>query len=225
MAVGVPDSVFLTITGIQVRVYDEVADCARIRALGGSVIDTFTLSLGLPETVRVTTGIRTFEAVALQDEVPVAQGCVTEVLTPDADNIVALELLEIPSCGSTLPLPIEIDLNQLITGTTEGQGQNFDDGGCSTVGGPEVVYAVLLTQDLDFPLDLHVTNDYPGTEYDAVHHARTSCLDDSTNIACSDSGPGDDLFITVDRPRTIYVVIDSHDGDGGGPYEFSVDLE
>ena len=124
---------------------------------------------------------------------------------------------EANDCGvfaRLLPLPAD----GMASGTANG-GPNDIIGGCGGAG-QESVYRIEVEQ----PLTLVITTDFPETTLDTVVYVRTTCRDPLTELSCNDdsNGVGSRLTVNVDV-GAYFIVVDSHDAGAVGDFRLQVD--
>lgn len=117
------------------------------------------------------------------------------------------------SCQQARPLV------QKSTGTLSG-AFNHADGSCDQGKGPDVLHRLEVPQRARVRLTVH------SDEFSPVVHLRQSCLDDQSEVGCSDDGmkPEDAVFVGVLDPGTYTVFADSGDKAARGRYSIEADL-
>ncbi|MBK6516494.1 MAG: DUF4215 domain-containing protein [Polyangiaceae bacterium] len=116
-----------------------------------------------------------------------------------------LDLSAGDACGDPVPVTVEGDAPIDLYGDTSGLASNGGSGAlCGFAGGgPDVVYQVETPQSDSYDFDLFAT-------YNSVLHARSSCEDVDSQLACSSPAVGNnsDITVSLDGGDTTYVWVD-----------------
>ncbi len=86
----------VTITSLQLTVLDAAASCDPPDASGGSALLVEPIELGVPKTIQVSAGQRTFSVVAYDGSSAVARGCDRLNLVAGETHTVSIDLVEYP---------------------------------------------------------------------------------------------------------------------------------
>ena len=103
-----------------------------------------------------------------------------------------------------------------ITGSTSGSSDQQDPS-CATSSAGEHIFRVTPT----FSGDLTASVSNPGTNYDAVIHARNACNSQNSEIACDDT-PGTITFPVV-QGQTYFIFVDGYSTNEGN-YELTLTM-
>jgi cysteine-rich repeat protein len=116
-------------------------------------------------------------------------------------------------CSDPVPIPLEIGTPMAVRGSTTGIPPTAQ-GSCGGGPGGQVIYAV--TRAADGPLDTDTV--VANTNYNSVLYARSACLTNVTELACSNNGGNAAESISIGNVTAgvaTYVYIDGSQTGGG----------
>lgn len=227
------------ITSLQLTVLDANGRCDGPDASGGSSLIVAELEIGVPETITVSSGQRTFSVLAFDGSMAVARGCVRQTLDAGGTHTIAIPLVEYdggPDAGvDAMPLdagtdgptgPDVCDAPGTITlGTAQSGTLGAEDdhlGSCGGAGGTEAVFELTLGA----PARIRATVTRTSGDFDPVLYLRDTCTVAASEVAggCVDDGAGATEVLDIDELQagTYYLLVD---GVGSSPGDFDLLVE
>src|SRR5690606_6864640 len=123
-------------------------------------------------------------------------------------------------CGANValqPLPDDGVVSGFLDPESSNELISFDCGGSGT----ESVYII----DVDQPIALVASTDYPETELDTVLYLRSECRESDAELSCNDddgNSVGSRLWVAQLDPGQYYLVVDSRVSGVGGAFKLEV---
>lgn len=214
-----------TITSLSLTVYDAAASCDGSLARNGSPLPDLSgipLELGIPKSIAVSPGRRTFYVLALEGSRPVARGCTTVDLGPGERTSVAISVEEIPPDEADAGVPPPNDDCEGAVALPEGNpllGQSLahatDDvaPACGVTGEGDVVFSFTIPDGPNARARVTVSN-ADGFDPVLVAH-QGGCPGVALDCAQASTGAAETLDLPNLVPGTYYVWVEAAAGQAG----------
>ncbi len=121
-------------------------------------------------------------------------------------------------CGDVVPITVEGTRPVELQGRISSLANDANANGCGGVGeGPDAVFGFTFLESANYQLEIETT------AFNSVAHARSSCEDPGSEIACDSPSASNNSTVSVpaNAGQTSFLWVDSFDAQGG-PYKVTV---